>query len=242
MQSFNMKVTEFQPSATAFKPPAQTIAFNPTASFVPGNASAAKPFVPSTTMSANTTPFTMNMGASTFQPGGKPLAKAAPAPAPVVAPKPKKEKAVLLLERIVKSSDTDVSSDDITEEDTKKVAELKKSIDTVKADKKISVQLLTTFCTDIANLVKLPPQLVKMSVHSRLVARGDDGEHKPLLDKGGPKRNQNNEFRDRGGHGGRGRGNRDHHHNNDRYNDRHDGGGRGRGNRHDNFNRDERRP
>ena len=79
---------------------------------------------------------------------------------------------------------------------------------------------------------KLPTDLVKMSVHSRIITRGDSGEAKPLMDKGGGKRNNDGAGyerratgRGRGGDRGEGR-----------YNDRHHGdrgerGGRGRGGR-----------
>jgi len=82
------------------------------------------------------------------------------------------------------------------------------------------------------SVVKLPENLVKMSVHSRLIARKDEGDAQPLLDKGGPKRNNDNQrdYQNKG----RGRGGRDGYHNqNDRYNHPGQGGrGGGRGNRH----------
>ena len=43
----------------------------------------------------------------------------------------------------------------------------------VKKDNKITVQLLRGFCDVIKSVVKLPDNLVKMSVHSRLITRGD---------------------------------------------------------------------
>jgi hypothetical protein len=63
--------------------------FNPGASFVPS-----RPFVPSSSSSGG-----MNMGAATFQPqAAKPV-------------EPPKEKYVLMIERIVKGSDSDVKAD-----------------------------------------------------------------------------------------------------------------------------------
>ena len=128
---------------------------------------------------------------------------------------------MLLLERIVKGSDINVKSEDITADDTKKVNQLNDNLKEVKkaADDKISVQLLRSFCDVMKSVVKLPENLVKMSVHSRLIARGDEGEPQPLADKGGPKRNQDNRGYDKGGRG-RGRGG---------YNDNYREGGRGRG-------------
>ena len=38
------------------------------------------------------------------------------------------------------------------------------------------------------NVLTLPANLVKMSVHSRVIGRGSDGEDKGLMDKQGPKR------------------------------------------------------
>ena len=58
----------------------------------------------------------------------------------------------------------------------------------VKKEKKITVQLLRSFCDVMKGVVKLPETLVKMSVHQRLITRGDDGEPQPLL--GGKNQNQ----------------------------------------------------
>ena len=164
----------------------------------------------------------MNPGAGTFQP------KSA---APVKPVEPAKEKAVLFLERIVKGSDTDVKNDEITAEDTTKINSLKESLTEVKKEKKITVQLLRSFCDVMKSVVKLPDNIVKMSVHSRLIARGDEGDAQPLLDKGNPKRNNNDNYRDHGNKG-RGRGGRDGGYNNHQgggYN--HPGGRGGRGGR-----------
>lgn len=112
-------VTEFKPAA----------AFNPSASFTPTPAAAAKQnfnintnvFVPS---GGNSKPNSMNPGASTFQP----VVAAAP-PKPV---EPAKEKAVLLLERIVKGSETNVKNEDITADDKTKIDTMKESLAEVK--------------------------------------------------------------------------------------------------------------
>ena len=63
-----------------------------------------------------------------------------PAPVkPVVVVEPPKEKYVLMLERIVKGSDTDVKSDALSADDKSAVSKLKESVDQVKTDKKISI-------------------------------------------------------------------------------------------------------
>lgn len=173
-------------------------------------------------------PNSMNAGASTFQP-------VAAAPSKPVKPvEPKKEKVVLMLERIVKGSDVDVKNDEITADDTTKITKMQESIAEVKSTSKISVQLLRSLCDVMSGITKLPEGLVKMSVHSRLIARKDEGDAQPLLDKGGPKRNNDNQ----GGYGNKGRGRgggRDNYHNNREGGYNHPGGsgGRGRGgNRH----------
>lgn len=74
---------------------------------------------------------------------------------------------------------------------------------------------------------KLPENLVRMSVHGRLIARGDEGEDRPLVDKkeGGRMSRPTGENRDYDRRGrGRGRGGYD-----DRHGDRNRGGGRGGG-------------
>ena len=141
----------------------------------------------STGFNVKTNPFVptkaMNTGASTFVP---------PQVIPAKPVEPPKDKSVLLLERIVKGSDTDVKSDTITEEDTAKINKMKQSLEEAKKgkDSKLSVQLLKSFCDVIKSVPKLPQNLVKMSVHQRLISRGDDGELQPLLDKGSkPGRN-----------------------------------------------------
>mmetsp|Transcript_42566 Transcript_42566/g.56181 ORF Transcript_42566/g.56181 Transcript_42566/m.56181 type:complete len:135 (+) Transcript_42566:1185-1589(+) len=89
----------------------------------------------------------------------------------------------------------------------------------------------------MSEVTKKPENLVKMSVHGRIIARGDDGEEKPLIDKkeGGRLNRPSGEYqggyndrrggrgRNRGGfetgtahpHPGRGRGG-DHHRGDDR--------------------------
>jgi len=52
---------------------------------------------------------------------------------------------VLMIERIVKGSDTDVKSDKVTAEDKPKVSKMKECFDTIKTEKKIRVDLLRTF-------------------------------------------------------------------------------------------------
>lgn len=150
------------------------------------------------------------------------------APKPVAKPvEPKKEKTVLLLERIVKGSETDVKNDEITDDDTTKINKMKESLAEVKSTSKISVQLLRSFCDVMKSVVKIPESIVKMSVHSRLIARKDEGDAQPLLDKGNPKRNNDNQGYDR--NKGRGRGGRDGYNNHQRDGYNHPGGGGGRG-------------
>ena len=45
------------------------------------------------------------------------------------------------------------------------------------------MSLLSTFVEQVGNLVKLPQNLVKTSVHQRLIERGEKGESKVLIDK-----------------------------------------------------------
>ena len=52
---------------------------------------------------------------------------------------------MLMIERIVKGSDTDIKSDLLTADDKPKVAKMKECFDTVKSEKKIRVDLLRTF-------------------------------------------------------------------------------------------------
>ena len=111
-----------------------------------------------------------------------------------------------MIERIVKGKDENVKSDEITEEDTPKVKELTKVLNEVKktdSAKKISVDMVASFVAALKNNVaNLPANLVKMSVHSRVISRGSEGEDKALLDKqGGPKRNTGDGFRGRCGRG-----------------------------------------
>lgn len=105
---------------------------------------------------------------------------------------------------------------------------MKRTLDEVKTAKKVTLDLLKTFVDQIGNLTKLPSNLVKMSVHSRLIERGEKGESKVLIDKKGMSKpsgernynrhdGQDDNFGRGRGRGGRGRG--------DNYNNR--GGGRG---------------
>ena len=91
----------------------------------------------------------------------------------------------------------------------------------VKKENKITVQLLRGFCDVIKSVVKLPDNLVKMSVHSRLITRGDEGEPQPLQSGKGGGGASGGGF-NKGG--GRGRGQRGGH-GGDGYDNR--GGGRG---------------
>jgi hypothetical protein len=60
---------------------------------------------------------------------------------------------------------------------------MKESFDTVKSEKKIRVDLLRAFLDQVKACAKMPENLVKMSVHGRLITRGDSGEVKALIDK-----------------------------------------------------------
>jgi len=99
----------------------------------------------------------------------------------------------------------------------------------VKADKYVSVDVLRTFLEQIKELAKIPQNLVLMSVHGRIILRGDQGECRPLFDKkeGGRmgRPSGENSYGRGGGRGQRGG-----------YNNRHDDprkGGGGRGGRSD---------
>lgn len=96
---------------------------------------------------------------------------------------PPKEKSVLLVERIVKASDADVKPADIDDGDKLLIQSFKKTLDDVKKAKKVTLELLNTFVCQIGNLPKLPSNLVKTCVHSRLIERGEKGESKQLMDK-----------------------------------------------------------
>ena len=103
----------------------------------------------------------------------------------------------------MKGKDENVKSDEITEEDTPKVKELTKCLNEIKkteSNKKITVDMVASFVAALKNNVaNLPENLVKMSVHSRVIKR-DEGEDKHLMDKqGGPKRPTGDGFRGRGG-------------------------------------------
>ena len=214
----SISVNEFVPGGSTFTP----------------NAAPVKPPAAQTSLSVNTKEFVpsggavkqgMNSQAPTFQPQ-------APAPAPAPAPakpakpvQPPKEKAVLLLERIVKGSNTDIKSEEVSNEDTEKVNQLKEPLTEVKKDSKCTVQLLRNFCDVMKSVVKLPENIVKMSVHQRLITRGDDGEPQQLA---GGKKQGREQWRDNDKPGrGRGRGGG--------YNDNYQGGqGRGRGRHNEN--------
>ena len=60
---------------------------------------------------------------------------------------------------------------------------MKESFDTVKSEKNIRVDLLRAFLDQVKACAKMPENLVKMSVHGRLITRGDSGEVKALIDK-----------------------------------------------------------
>ena len=45
------------------------------------------------------------------------------------------------------------------------------------------MSLLKTFLSQMKEVTQKPDKLVKMSVHGRIIARGDDGEERPLIDK-----------------------------------------------------------
>ena len=92
---------------------------------------------------------------------------------------------MLFLERVVKGSDTDVKSEDVGKDDTDKVNQLKEPLTEVKKENKCTVQLLRNFCDVMKSVVKLPENVVKMSVHQRLITRGEDGEPQQLA--GGKK-------------------------------------------------------
>lgn len=120
-----MKVstTEFRPS-TAFAPTTAP-AFVPSSTFTPNvkpfTPTLSKPFVPSNAPMAqsNAAPFVqkMSMASSGFTPA--PVAVVpTPPPKPV---EPKKEKQLLLIERIVKGSETNVKTVDISAEETEKI-------------------------------------------------------------------------------------------------------------------------
>ena len=166
----------------------------------------------------------MKVGAAAFQPG---------MPAPPVKVEPPKEKQVLLLERIVKGTETDVKSADLTEDDSKKVGEMKDIVSSVQKDKKINVSILTNFLSSLKDVAKLPTDLIKMSVHGRVQARGDEGEERQLVEKKivrhdgpnrGPGRRPDDRYNDRGGISRQKPGDHQHMRNRNRYNEGGDGG------------------
>jgi len=106
----------------------------------------------------------MNFSAPIFQPN----VPAPVAPVKVEPPKPvepPKEKHVLLLERIVKGSETDVKSAELSEEDSTKVNSIKDIVSVVQKDKKISLQSLTDILVAMKDITNLPKDLVSKSVH-----------------------------------------------------------------------------
>ena len=116
---------------------------------------------------------------------------------------------MLMIERIVKGSDKDVKSEDLSELEKSKVEEMKETVEKIKSSKsskKISVELLRTWLDQMKQVAKKPFALVKMSVHGRIIARGDEGEMKPLKD--GRMNRPTGEYNNYKDHHGRGRGGR----------------------------------
>lgn len=184
-------------------------------SFVPS-----KPFTPSQ-------PATVPVKATTFQ---------APPPKPV---EPKKEKSVLILERIVTGSEEDVKNDAISADDLPLINKMKDTVTEI-STKKLTVALLRTFIAQVKSVAKLPSNLVKTSVHGRLIERSDKGEEKHLVDNKRLNRPTGHGYGDsageyRGRGGGRGRGRGDYNGNREDRGDRH-GHGRGRGGDRQGFN------
>ena len=175
----SLNVTEFVPKMNF-----AANEFKPTASAMSTQASVYQP-KPSTTAAAF-------KASSTFVPT---TTTATTKPPEVVKPPPPppKEKSVLLLERIVKGSNTDVPAAELSADDSKKVSELSEPLTAVKkAEGKITVELLHKLCDVMKSVVvKLPENLVKVSVHKRLIARGDEGEDQPLYRKPYNKTNSN---------------------------------------------------
>ncbi len=66
----------------------------------------------------------------------------------------------MLLERIVKGSDKDVKTADLTEDDNKKVGALKDVVSTVLSEKKISLKSLTDFLSAMKDVAKMPENLI----------------------------------------------------------------------------------
>lgn len=179
--SMSTKVQEFKPSGLGLS--TNVPVFNPTAS------AAFVPKVPVHTFAGgiNTS---MSTSASTFTP-----AFSKPAEAPKEKEKPK-EKHVLMIERIVRGSDTDEKGIKLTPEDSEKASKMLDVINKVKTEKTIRVDLLKTFLEQMKELTKKPENLVKMSVHGRIINRADQGEHRSLVDKkeGGRLNRPNGEY------------------------------------------------
>ena len=64
---------------------------------------------------------------------------------------------------------------------------MKETFEGVKKAESISVDLLTRLLEQVKLLEKKPEEMVKKSVHGRIIARGDEGEDKPLVDKKGDR-------------------------------------------------------
>ena len=75
-----------------------------------------------------------------------PVKTVKPPPAKILKPvEPPKEKYVLLIERIVKASDEDVTSADIKPEEQATINKIKDTVDRLKSEKKITLHLLKNF-------------------------------------------------------------------------------------------------
>lgn len=80
-----------------------------------------------------------------------------PAPVKEVKPvEPPKEKYVLLIERIVKASNEEVKSSEINPEEQKTIKNIKDTVDRIKSEKKVTLDLLKTFVDQIGKLTNLP--------------------------------------------------------------------------------------
>jgi hypothetical protein len=80
-----------------------------------------------------------------------------PAPVKEVKPvEPPKEKYVLLIERIVKASNEEVKSSEINPEEQKTIKNIKETVDRIKSEKKVTLDLLKTFVDQIGKLTNLP--------------------------------------------------------------------------------------
>ena len=64
---------------------------------------------------------------------------------------------------------------------------MKGTISSVKEGASITVDMLTKLLGQVKELKKRPEEMVKKSVHGRIIARGDGGEDKALVDKKGDR-------------------------------------------------------